>query len=202
MKVVLSFKVHFILIITFFINYAICHSKEANEIFNYFESFKSFTADFLQVNNNGNILSGKILLKKPGKIRIEYDESPLLIVGDGKKLATINKKLGTIGFFNIKDIPIKILLYEKIDKTRVKLLDLKEQDNIITVKVKESILGSDGALEITFEKRPFRIVKWTVLNSNKTKTEILLSKIKYDISIENTKFDLDLVDPRIPFWKN
>ena len=117
----LNFKVYLIFIITSCINFSICHSKEIDEIFNYFESFKSFTADFLQVNNDGNFSSGKISLKKPGKIRIEYDESPLLIVGSGKKLATINKKLGTIGFFNIKDIPVKILLYEKIDKSKVKI---------------------------------------------------------------------------------
>lgn len=197
----LNFKLYFLIIITFCINFSICHSKEVDKIFNYFESFKSLKANFLQVNNNGSISAGKILLKKPGKIRIDYDESPLLIVSDGKKLATINKKLGTIGFFNVENIPLKILLYEKIDKSKLKLLDLKEQDNIVSVVVKENSLGSDGILEITFEKKPFRIVKWTVLNNN-TKTEVVLSEIKFDIQIKNSNFDLDLVDPRVPFWKN
>ena len=197
----LNFKLYFLIIITFCINFSICHSKEIDKIFNYFESFKSLKANFLQVNNNGSISAGKILLKKPGKIRIDYDESPLLIVSDGKKLATINKKLGTIGFFNVENIPLKILLYEKIDKSKLKLLDLKEQDNIVSVVVKENSLGSDGILEITFEKKPFRIVKWTVLNNN-TKTEVVLSEMKFDIQIKNSNFDLDLVDPRVPFWKN
>lgn len=198
----LNLKLYFMVILTFCINFSICHSKKINEILSYFESFRSLTADFLQVNNNGNVSSGKILLKKPGKIRVEYDKSPILIISDGKKLATINKKLGTIGFFNIEDIPVKILLYEKIDKSSVKFLDLKEQENIISVKVKESSSGNDAILEIIFEKKPFRIVKWTVFNNNKTKTEIVLSKIKYDTPIKNSNFDLDLVDPRNPFWKN
>ena len=197
----LNFKSYFLIIITFCINFSICHSKEVDKIFNYFESFKSLKANFLQVNNNGSISAGKILLKKPGKIRIDYDESPLLIVSDGKKLATINKKLGTIGFFNVEDIPLKILLYEKIDRSKLKLLDLKDQDNIVRVMVKENSLGSDGILEITFEKKPFRIVKWTVSNNN-TKTEVVLSEMKFDIQIKNSNFDLDLVDPRVPFWKN
>ena len=80
-------------------------------------------------------------------------------------------------------------------------MDLKEQDNIVRVKVKENLIGNDGILEITFEKRPFRIVKWTVYNK-KMKTEILLSKIQFNIPIKNSVFDLDLVDPRNPFWKN
>ena len=198
----LNIKILIVYIIIICTNFTICHSKEIEAIFNYFEKFQSLSADFIQINNNGDILSGKILLKKPGKIRIEYNETPLLIISNGKQLATINKKLKTIGFFNIEELPVKLLLYDKIDKSMIKLVDIKELDNILRIRIKESSSRNQGELEITFEKEPFRIVKWSIFNINQTKTEILLSKLRFNSPIENSVFDLDKEDPRIPFWKN
>tara|TARA_B100000886_G_C20187632_1_gene392888 strand:- start:17 stop:616 length:600 start_codon:yes stop_codon:yes gene_type:complete len=198
----LNIKILIVYIIIICTNFTICHSKEIETILNYFEKFQSLSADFIQINNNGDILSGKILLKKPGKIRIEYNETPLLIISNGKQLATINKKLKTIGFFSIEELPVKLLLYDKIDKSMIKLVDVEELDNILRIRIRESSSTNQGELEITFEKKPFRIAKWSVFNINQTKTEILLSKLRFNSPIENSVFDLDKEDPRIPFWKN
>ena len=48
------------------------------------KSTGSMTADFVQTDRNGQRLSGKLTLKRPGKIRFQYQKDvPLLIVGDG-----------------------------------------------------------------------------------------------------------------------
>ena len=59
------------------------------KILKYLQNFDSLKSDFIQVNNNGNVLSGKITILRPGKVRVEYNEIPLLIISDGKKC--INK---------------------------------------------------------------------------------------------------------------
>ena len=51
----------------------------------------SMTADFVQTDRNGQRLSGKLTLKRPGKIRFQYQKGvPLLIVGDGSRLTLID----------------------------------------------------------------------------------------------------------------
>ena len=54
------------------------------------KSTGSMTADFVQTDRNGQRLSGKLTLKRPGKIRFQYQKDvPLLIVGDGSSLTVI-----------------------------------------------------------------------------------------------------------------
>ena len=72
------------------------------KILNYLQSFDSLKSDFIQVNSNGDVLSGKISILRPGKVRVDYNELPILIISDGKKLASINKELESITFYRIK----------------------------------------------------------------------------------------------------
>src|ERR1700712_3620312 len=47
----------------------------------------TMTADFTQTDRNGRQLTGTIQLKRPGRIRFQYQKGvPLLVVGDGKAL--------------------------------------------------------------------------------------------------------------------
>ena len=47
----------------------------------------TMTADFVQTDRNGQRLSGKLTLKRPGKIRFQYQKGvPMLIVGDGSRV--------------------------------------------------------------------------------------------------------------------
>ena len=79
-----------------FISSSLKSDENIKKIFSYLENFSTLKSDFVQINNNGSILTGKILLSRPGKIRIEYNENPLVVISDGKKVATVNKKLKNV----------------------------------------------------------------------------------------------------------
>ena len=76
-----------------------------DKIINYLSSFNTLKSNFIQVNSNGDILTGKVLLARPGKFRVEYNEISVLIISDGRKVAVINKDIKNISFSDIKDIP-------------------------------------------------------------------------------------------------
>ena len=81
----LKYKV-IILFLLFFVYKSSFSNNNEQKILNYLQNFNSLESDFIQVNNNGNVLSGKISILRPGKVRVEYNDIPLLIVSDGKKL--------------------------------------------------------------------------------------------------------------------
>src|SRR3546814_13706322 len=55
------------------------------------KSTASMVADFVQADRNGQRLTGTLTLKRPGKIRLQYQKGvPLLIVGDGSRLTMID----------------------------------------------------------------------------------------------------------------
>ncbi|MAZ07644.1 MAG: hypothetical protein CMM99_04200 [Rickettsiales bacterium] len=185
-----------------FISSSLKSNENIKKIFSYLESFSSLKSDFIQINNNGNVLTGKILLSRPGKIRIEYNENPLVVISDGKKVATVNKKLKNVTFYSLNDIPIKMLLYNDFDLDKVKILNYREKDNNLFLNLTENKFAEQGFVEIIFEKNPFQMKKWTVISNDQSKTEILLNNLEFNSKIKKTKFDISEEDPRNQLWRN
>ncbi len=185
-----------------FISSSLKSDENIKKIFSYLENFYSLKSDFVQINNNGSILTGKILLSRPGKIRIEYNENPLVVISDGKKVATVNKKLKNVAFYSLNDIPIKMLLYNDFELEKVKILNYREKDNNLFLNLTEKKFAEEGFVEIIFEKNPFQMKKWTVISNDQSKTEVLLNNLEFDLKIKKNKFDISEEDPRNQLWRN
>ena len=61
-------------------------------------SVRSMVANFEQTDRNGRVLTGVMTLKRPGKIRFQYEKGvPQLIVADGRSLYFIDYQGGMKG---------------------------------------------------------------------------------------------------------
>ena len=169
-----------------------------NRILKYLESFISLKSEFIQINNNGDVLSGNVIILRPGKIRVEYNEIPLLLISDGKKIATINKEIRSIAYFNLKDLPITLLLFNNLSE-KVEFSKIKELDNQIRVQLNEKDGNSKGFIEIIFESNPFLMKKWTIYN-NQQKTEVLLNNLKLNTFDDSQLFNIEKEDPQRKFF--
>lgn len=189
----------FILLYIFIHNTSFSNANR-NSIVSFLENFDTLQSDFVQINNNGEILSGKLFVSRPGKFRIEYLQIPLLIICDSKRLAVINKDLKSISFHLLDELPIGILLFKELSFSEIEILKIIEKDNIITAKVINSKFKDKGFLELRFEKSPFVMKKWTVFKTDDTKTEVFFDRLTLDYKIKAKLFDIELEDPRqIPF---
>ena len=173
-----------------------------DKIINYLSSFNTLKSNFIQVNTNGDILTGKIALIRPGKFRIEYNETPLLIISDGKKVAVINKDIKSISFYSLKDLPASMILFKDISLNAIHLLKSKNLENRIEITFTTNKKKNDEVIQITFEKQPLIMKKWSIDGINETKTEIMFNNLLLDNQIDVKLFDIEREDPRIRIWKN
>ena len=191
-----------ILILTFFVYKSSLANINEQEILKYLQNFNSLKSNFIQVNNNGNVLTGKISILRPGKVRVEYNEIPLLIISDGRKIASINKELDSITFYRIQDIPLALLLFKNFSLDNIKILDYLDFENQVKIRFKEKDKNNDGFIDVLFEKNTFTLKKWIVFTSEDSKTEVLLENLKLNINIQNIIFLIDESDPRHPIWRD
>ena len=61
---------------------------------------------------------------------------------------------------------------------------------------------NDEVIQITFEKQPLIMKKWSIDGLNETKTEIMFNNLLLDNQIDSKLFDIEREDPRIRIWKN
>ena len=144
------------LIFTFFIfifihKNVLCNANQ-EMVIKYLTNFDTLESDFIQINNDGETNTGKILITRPGKIRIQYNENPLLIISDGKRLATINKSIQNITYYNLKDIPVSLLLYKNFEKEKILIKETKEYENLIKITLLNTQVDNNNFVEIVFEK--------------------------------------------------
>ena len=173
-----------------------------DKIINYLSSFDTLKSNFIQVNSNGDILTGKVALIRPGKFRVEYNEISVLIISDGRKVAVINKDIKNISFYSLKDLPASMILFKDISLNNIHLLKSKNLENRIEITFSTNKKKDDEKIHITFEKQPLIMKKWEINRLDNNKTEIMFNNLLLDNEIDLKLFDIEREDPRIIPWKN
>jgi len=173
-----------------------------DKIINYLSSFNTLKSNFIQVNSNGDVLTGKISLIRPGKFRVEYNEISILIISDGRKVAVINKNIKNINFYGLKDLPASMILFKDISLNSINLIKSKNLENRIEVTFTPDKKRDNEKIHIIFEKQPLIMKKWSIDRLNNTKTEIMFNNLLLDNHIDLKLFDIEREDPRIGPWKN
>ena len=139
-------------------------------------------------------------MSRPGKFRIEYEQIPLVLISDSKRLASVNKDLKSINFHKADENPLRILLFKKLDMNKVQILKLVENENTLSVELSSANFEDNGIIEILFETKPFRMKKWTLFKKDQTKTEVFFDNLHLNKNLPSKLFNIELEDPRkIPF---
>lgn len=173
-----------------------------DKIINYLSSFNTLKSNFIQVNSNGDILTGKVALIRPGKFRVEYNEISVLIISDGRKVAVINKDIKNISFYSLKDLPASMILFKDISLNNIHLLKMKNLENRIEITFRTNKKKNDEKIHVTFEKQPLIMKKWEIDRPDNNKTEIMFNNLLLDNKIDLKLFDIEIEDPRVIPWKN
>lgn len=164
------------------------------------KSTNSMTADFVQTDRNGQRLGGALTLKRPGKIRFQYQKGvPLLIVGDGSRLTMIDYEVRQVQSWPVKNSPLGALLDPDRDLTRYAKLLPTGNDGVLSVEVKDPKRPEYGTITMVFVRdgsapAGLRLRGWVALDSQNNRTRIDLSNQKFNVAVADSAFRW--TDPR------
>ena len=87
------------------------------ELSAYLNGVTTAVSGFTQVNGNGSVSAGRMFLKRPGRIRLEYDPPNLgLVVVGGGQVAIFDPKSDSEPFrFPLNQTPLNIILQISVD---------------------------------------------------------------------------------------
>lgn len=142
----------------------------------------SFAGRFAQYASDGSFSQGKIFLKRPGKIRFEYDApAPYLLVSDGVTLTQVDKALDTKDRVPLKSTPLAFFLAEKVNlENDVEIISLQKTARSIAVTAKDGSGEMDGAITMVFDPQTLMLNEWIVHDSFGQQTRVILSDLKYN----------------------
>ena len=160
----------------------------------------TMTASFTQTDRNGQALSGKLLLKRPGHVRFEYQKGvPLLIVADGGALTMIDYEVRQVQRWPIRNSPLAALLDPGQDLARFGKLVPTSTGDVISVEVRDRKRPEFGLITMVFVKQAgapagLTLNGWVALDSKNNRTSIRLANVKFNSAIADSAFKWK--DPR------
>ena len=160
----------------------------------------SMTADFVQTDRNGQRLNGKLTLKRPGKIRFQYEKGvPLLIVGDGSSLTMIDYQVRQVQRWPVKNSPLGALLDPDRDLTKYAKIIPTGSNDVLSVEVKDPKRPEYGTITMVFVRdgsapAGLRLRGWVALDSQNNRTRIDLTNQKFNVAVADSAFKW--TDPR------
>ena len=154
-------------------------NKLLDQLENYLNQLNNISSQFIQSSTNGSEETGKILISKPGKLRIEYKKSKeLLIVADGKWLHYFDIELNEIQSVIIEKSPAWILLKKNINlKDDFNISKLEKKSGKITLTLVDKNIENIEKVELIFSSNPIKLKKWVVTDSQEIETTIALLNI-------------------------
>lgn len=164
------------------------------------KSTSSMTADFTQTDRNGQRLTGKLTLKRPGKIRFQYQKGvPLLIVGDGSSLTMIDYEVKQVQRWPVKNSPLGALLDPDRDLSKYAKVLPTGNDGVLSVEVKDPKRPEYGTITMVFIRDGaspggLRLRGWVALDSQNNRTRIDLANQKFNVAVADSTFKW--TDPR------
>jgi len=157
-------------------------------------------ADFVQADPRGNRVKGVLTLKRPGRIRFQYEKGvPMLIVSDGSALTFIDYGVKQVQRWPIKNSPLGALLDPNRDVMQYGKLMPSGNPQVVSVEVRDRKHPEYGVITLVFIRKSgapggLELASWATLDSQNTRTVVTLSNQQYGAPVPDSTFRYN--DPR------
>jgi len=144
----------------------------------YLNSLQSVQGSFVQLANDGRSARGTFYLKKPGRIRFEYDKpNPTLIVADGTTVAVENSQLRTTDRYPIGNTPLRLLLTNVDLANDPHVVSVQHQAGVLTVTAAEKSGPATGQVTMYFADtgNTLQLSHWDVVDARGGHTTVSVS---------------------------
>ena len=143
----------------------------------YFNSFRTLQAEFIQFAANGRRYEGRLYIQRPGRMRFEYRPPVTMeVIADGTSVAIRDKKLATQDLYSIGQTPLKFLVKEQMDLARDSTVTgVSQKGDTLSVRIEDrSTLGGTSKITLNFDLAANELKQWIVVDPQGYETSVAL----------------------------
>ena len=161
----------------------------------YINNIKTLEANFEQINNDNSVSTGSLLIKKPGKLRMKYEEPNESVVLVSSGLVTIFdlKSNAPPQNFALENSPFRVLLFSDLSLEMVNMgVNYNSENSKTILTIKDLKNQNEGYIEMTFTDNPIILEQWLLVNSMEEKIIVKLTNVSLGGNMSNSLFDATL----------
>lgn len=163
-----------------------------NEISGYLNQLQSATGSFTQINGDGTISTGTIYIKRPGKVRFEYNPpEQALVMANSGQVAIFDKKLGgQPDSYPLSQTPLSIILARNVNLAQAGMVQGHSYDGTATIVTAQDPKRPEyGSIQLKFTDNPVELRQWIITDQNGGQTTVVLGGLNRG-EVSNRMFDI------------
>jgi len=163
----------------------------AQQIADHFSSVRTMTGEFVQFGPKGDQTGGTFYIERPGKIRFNYNNSPIRVISDGESVVINNRKLDTWDLYPLSKTPLKLLLADRIDLGGGRLQNVKQEPDMTTLVLGDKSIFGDSKITMMFDPKSYELKQWTITDAQKLDTTVMIFNVRSGVRFTDDMFKID-----------
>ncbi|HEX8223603.1 MAG TPA: outer membrane lipoprotein carrier protein LolA [Allosphingosinicella sp.] len=161
------------------------------QVTNHLKAVNTMVAGFRQTDRKGRSLTGTMTLKRPGKLRFQYQKGvPMLIVADGRKLNMIDYETKRVDSWPIGRSPLGVILNPNPDLSKIARV-VRNDSQTLLVQVRDK--PEFGTITLGFAKvasapAGLLLQGWTVIDGQNNRTTVKLTGQRFNVGVADSAF--------------
>jgi outer membrane lipoprotein-sorting protein len=170
---------------------AAAQSPDLERLKAHLSAVQTMTADFTQTDAKGNVDSGTLQMKRPGRVRFAYRAGDLLLVANGKTLTFVDYSVGQKSSWPLGRTPLGPLLSSSPDFNGKAEILPSNDSRVVVARARNA--GQYGQLTLAFLRNPsapggLQLYGWTAIDPQNHRTTIKLSNVRFNVAVPDGAF--------------
>lgn len=147
----------------------------------YLNQLTTAVSDFTQVNSDGSISTGKLYIKRPGRVRFEYaPPDPNLVMAGGGQVAIFDSKSNQPPEqYPLSRTPLSLILAENVNLGQARMVVGHSEDGTSTrVRAQDPQHPEYGTIEMVFTANPVELRQWVITDDAGGQTTVILGELQ------------------------
>ena len=164
-----------------------------NEISSYFNAMTTAEAQFSQMTDEGETSTGRLFIRRPGRMRFEYDppEKTLVVVGGGQVAVFDPKSRDEPLRFPLRHSPLNLVLEREVDLAQRNMVVAHfEAESQTAVTLQDPENPDYGFIQLIFTDNPVQLRQWIVQDNSGGRTQIILDSLTEGGRLSNVLFNI------------
>lgn len=160
---------------------ALADKISLNTLSKYLNDLSTVETDFTQINGDGSVSTGKLFIRRPGRVRFQYappDRS--LVLASGGNVAIFDGKSNSPPEqYPLRRTPLNLILAQNIDLGKARtVIGHKEDGTSTRVTAQDPEHPEYGTIELVFTGSPTELRQWVITDDLGQQTTVILGEMK------------------------
>ena len=159
----------------------------------WFANVTTMHADFTQIASDGSAAEGKIVMRRPSRMKITYKGVPALILITTPVWLHVDRpNERRVASYPISETPLSLILADPVSlrPSGYTTIVTERAGGITQIAIHKDSGEGAGRLTLEFTTSPFQLRRWIVEDVAGIQTSVTLQNMAFGLPVENAEFSL------------